>query len=460
MCRSLRPSALRESFARAPFSLALCLLFAYSAVHDIERRTDWRRDRLMNWDIEAYHHYLPALFIHGDVRDLSYVPALDSALHGAAGPIAHAVRTHPATGHQYTKYAMGVALFQLPGFLVAHAITRSGLTPYPADGYSIPYRWAIQLSTALAVIIGLLVLRRLLLRHASDTATTLTLIAIGLGTNLYYYTTVEAGMSHGYLFLLTALVAERCDAWYRQQRTGALLAMAACVGLAVLTRPVEGLLLLVPLGWGLGAGAQRARAWQGLRARPAVLLRGALIAFACVLPQLLYWKATTGQWLYFSYDGEGFNFGDPHVLDGLFSYRKGWLVYSPLVALGFVGIALAVFRRPRPAWLGGVLLYLVVALYVVFSWHQWWYGGSFGCRALVGALPLLALPMAYLFQVITARGHLATAALALVVLAGVRLNLFQQEQYLASIIHWDSMTRERYWEVWGVDRWDKLTPFP
>ncbi len=451
---------MRPALPRSPFSLLVVLLFLYSAVHDIERRTDWRAQRLMNWDIEAYHHYLPALFIHGDVRDLSYVPALDSALHGPAGPIAHAVRTHPITGHQYNKCSLGVALFQLPGFLLAHAYASSPLSTYPADGYSIPYRWAIQLSTALAVVLGLLVLRRLLLRHFSDTAATLTLIAIGLGTNLYYYTTLEAGMSHGYLFLLTALVAERADAWHRAPSAGALRTLAACVALAVVTRPVEGLLVLVPLGWGLGAGGSLKRTWAQLRERPMILVQCVLIAFALVLPQLLYWKATTDQWLYFSYDNEGFNFGDPHVLDGLFSYRKGWLVYSPLVAFGFAGIAVALLRRPRPQWLGGVLLYLVVELYVVFSWHQWWYGGSFGCRALVGALPLMALPMAYLFQVISERGRLATAALALVVLAGVRLNLFQQEQYLAAIIHWDSMTRERYWEVFGVGTWDQLTPFP
>jgi len=267
-------------------------------------------------------------------------------------------------------------------------------------------------------------------------------------------------MSHGYLFLLTALVAERTDAWYRTPSAGALRTIAACVALAVVTRPVEGLLVLVPLGWGLGAGGTLASIWQRLRAHPAALVQAALIAFAISLPQLLYWKATTGQWIHFSYVDEGFRFGDPHVLDGLFSYRKGWLVYSPLVAFGFAGLAVALLRRPRPAWCGGVLLYLAVDLYVVFCWHEWWYGGSFGCRAMIGALPLMALPMAHLFQLITARGRAAAAVLALLVLAGVRLNMFQQEQYLNGIIHWDAMTRERYWEVFGVDRWDGLKPFP
>ena len=38
------------------------------------------------------------------------------------------------------------------------------------------------------------------------------------------------------------------------------------------------------------------------------------------------------------------------------------------------------------------------ALYGIFCWYQWWYGGGFGSRPLVDTLPLLALPIAVLAE--------------------------------------------------------------
>ena len=48
----------------------------------------------------------------------------------------------------------------------------------------------------------------------------------------------------------------------------------------------------------------------------------------------------------------------------------------------------------------------------------------------------------------------------MIILAGIRLNLFQQKQYLSTIVHWDGMTKERYWEIWGKENWEGLRPFP
>jgi hypothetical protein len=144
----------------------------------------------------------------------------------------------------------------------------------------------------------------------------------------------------------------------------------------------------------------------------------------------------------------------------LFGFRKGWFIYSPLVFLGFIGLGMMLLdRRTRSSGIP-VMAYFVPAIYVAFSWYQWWYGGGFGCRALLGSLPLLGLPLAHLTERAFAVGKACAAVLLVIVILGVRLNYFQTEQYLATIIHWDSMTWDRYWEVFGVDRWDHLPPFP
>lgn len=451
----------KRPWTRGLWSLIVCVLFGYATLHEVERLRFWEQLRILTWDVEGYHHYLPAAIIHHDLRDLSYVQELDSAvLHPTdPGQRRFGITRLPATGHDLIKYPCGTALFQLPLFLVAHAYCHLPGAAYPADGYSVPYQLAIGVSTALFVTLGLFLLRRLLLRHSDDRAAALALIAIGFGTNLFFYATAQPGMSHGYLFFLFALVLERTDQWHRTPKRGIAAVIGLALGLTVITRPVDGLVLLVPLCWNAWPGPALAAKKALVRAHPGHLLVLAACGLAAVLPQLAYWKATTGHFVFFSYVNEGFNFTDPHVLDGLFSYRKGWFVYSPLVALGAIGlVGMLVDRGLRPLALP-VLAYFIPAVYVIFCWHDWAYGGSFGCRALVPALALLALPIATLSERILALPKAAGLLYATVILAGVHLNLFQQGQYLATIIRWDGMTKARYWEVFGVESWDRLTPF-
>ena len=57
------------------------------------------------------------------------------------------------------------------------------------------------------------------------------------------------------------------------------------------------------------------------------------------VPQMIYWKEMTGRWLYFSYGSdERFFFGDPAIIKGLFSYRKGLFIYTPLLLFAFAGV--------------------------------------------------------------------------------------------------------------------------
>ncbi len=426
-------------------------LFCWASLHDIERRHDWLHQRVLNWDIEAYYHYLPATIIHGDPRDLSYVKAVDDSLHPGSDCREFGFMRHPATGHHLIKYSYGTALFELPLFLMAHTWCTSPWSSHPADGYSVPYQLMVQLSTAFSVIIALFVLRAFLRRHVSDQAAAVALLVLGMGTNLYFYSTVATGMSHPYLFLVTALLIHQLDRW-RPERRKALI-IGALLGLAIITRPTEALLGIVVLLW---PAVRSLRIAQSIRLLPWAALPIALLA----LPQLVYWKVTTGAWIVYSYGEEGFDFLHPHVLDGLFSAKKGWFVYSPLVMLGFLGLALMFVQRRSRAQALPIALYFVMAVLVAFSWHEWWYGGSFGCRALIGALPLLALPMAVLADRVYGMAFPFRFVLLAAVLLGIQLNFFQMEQYLATIIHWDAMTWDRYWQVFGKSTWEGLRPFP
>ena len=90
-------------------------------------------------------------------------------------------------------------------------------------------------------------------------------------------------------------------------------------------------------------------------------------------------------------------------------------------------------------------------IYVVFSWRTWWYGGGFSARAMIESLPVVALPLAYLFKNVYENGKpvVFKVAFSLLVLSLIALNLFQSYQYKGSIIHSSLMTKEYYWKVFG-----------
>ena len=100
------------------------------------------------------------------------------------------------------------------------------------------------------------------------------------------------------------------------------------IGLAALIRPSEAISILIPVLWGI-------QGWQGIKDKVALLwqhkfhiLALALGVFLAGLPQLLYWKSVSGDFLHYTYGGEGFVFSRPQLMNVLFSFKKGWLVYT------------------------------------------------------------------------------------------------------------------------------------
>jgi ABC-type branched-subunit amino acid transport system permease subunit len=207
----------------------------------------------------------------------------------------------------------------------------------------------------------------------------------------------------------------------------------------MLVRPVNGIALL--------ALPFLADTWPRFRVamihsleHPLALGSGAVACALIVGSQLLLYHQGTGHWWIDSYAGEGFNWGEPHILDILFSYRKGLFLYTPMFLLALAGLY-AMHRQhsfSAWAWLG----FFGVLTYVLSSWWSWWYGGSFSSRPYVEYLPLFAIPLGlFLHQ---AKGALRSTYLTACLLA---LVLCQVQTYQARYyrIHYADMDKDRYW---------------
>lgn len=417
-------------------SLRVWLLVAVVAALALFQDRRWKPLEVLDWDGGGYYAYLPAAFLYHDLGRADSLERLHKAYH--PGRPHNLGLVHLPNGRVIPKYPLGVALAELPWFAGAHAYARShGDAP---DGFSRPYQQAVMLSGLFYGLLGLWVLRQLLRRYYDDRTTAWTLAGIGLGTNLLVYLSYEAQMVHAYLFLWQAALLYCTARWYETRRPGFAAGIGLFLGLAVLSRPTEALYALVPLAWGLRpAAAGRER--LGLLARHGgqVLLAVAVAAAVGSL-QLLFWRATSGHWLLYSYGHERFDFQHPHLLEGLFGFSKGWLLYTPLAGLALLG---SVFLRRYVAPAGPVLLVLVpVVVYVTFSWEQWQYGGGFSARPLISLYPLLALPMAALVATALQRRWPARVLPLLLVL--VALNLWQTWQFAAGVIPDFDNTRAQY----------------
>jgi hypothetical protein len=425
--------------------IVLLLLIAVIAAGNLLYYPKWKNggtEATLSWDVSGYYMYLPLAFLAGDLRDCSYGREL-VATYGPT-PDFQQGYIHEASGGCVMKYSLGQAVVLSPFFLLAHAYATASET-YPADGFSRPYQLGISLGTLLIAAIGLIFLRRVLLRYFSDGVTALTLAALVLGTNYLNYAAIDGAMTHNTLFTVYALLLYTTIRFYERPDWGRGLAIGLLVGLAALTRPTEIVACLIPLLWGVGLG------WADIRERFQLFIRHAgplaLAVIGCLAVgslQLIYWKYVTGDWLVYSYQDQGFSWLRPHVFAATFSYRSGWLTYSPLMAFALIGFFF--LYRYRPRLFPGVLIFCGLFTYITFAWDIWWYGGSLGQRAMVQSYPVYAFPLAAFFVWFArtqVRGKLVIGSVLLVFTYASLW--FTHQAHRGGLLYVSEMTRPYYW---------------
>jgi hypothetical protein len=393
--------------------------------------------RIIVHDVILYYQYLPAAFIYDDLS-LSFAQEDYEFFKDKVWGI------KTGEGRYASKMTIGLAAMYAPFFLVAHGL--AGPLGYPADGYSPPYRFFLIVASVVFAFFGLILLARFLGRYFGRKEIALTLLAVGLGTNLYFYTTIEPPMSHSFSFFLFAAFLLTADSWIRHPSWRNSLWVGIVTGLIILVRPSNGIVILILPLW-------QVETIKGLRDRflfffghlkKVVFM--AMVAFLVFLPQIIYWKYITGSYFFYGYGEERFFFNDPEFIKGLFSYRKGWLVYTPVMIFSIPGLFI-LYRHHRRMFTA-VLVFTVVNFYIIWSWWCWWYGGGFGQRALIESYAILAIPFAAFCGWVLHRRWLLKGAFMLLLAAFVSLNLFQTRQYYKGVIHWDSMSKKAYWNTY------------
>lgn len=321
----------------------------------------------------GYYQFLPGVLFDHDWMHLSYSVYLDN-------------------GNNLSLFTIGVAVLRAPFFLLATAW--SYLVGEEPTGFGLPYYFAQFFGAALYCSTGLMLVLHTIRKTWPNNIASITIILLLIGTNLYFYTVHEAGMSHVYSFFLFAWLMYLTVGMLERPRSATLLGLFVCGALILLVRPLNGIALLIPVFYGSTPLEAIRTRWKWVLSFPRSFALGIVIALSMVAPQLVYWHQVTGHWLVFTYGtkGEGFNWGSPHLWDILFSHQGGWLLYTPLMIGAVVTLLWQAWRNVTGA--RTILLVLGLAWYIYASWWSWWLGGSFGHRGFVEHYALLALPLA------------------------------------------------------------------
>lgn len=320
-------------------------------------------------DGRGYYAYLPAILLQKDPTYQSIL-SVENRYHPEKG---EGLFLHPAKGgHVVNKYFPGTALLLSPFFTIACLHAEWG--GHPTDGYSPPFGFWMHTASLFYTLLGLFLLHLVLQIRGTTVGKRIHIVLLLLATPLLFYSVFHPTLSHQYSFFLfawlTYLLSRNRLRWILISLTIVLIALVRPTNILAIT--------IIPFlfrDW---------IDWKSLfRAIPATQIMWVTtlpILATALWASLNYWQ--TGQWLVWSYAGEGFNWANPKIWQTLFSFRIGIFWQHPVLLLSFIVLMGSIkksdnFRFPI-AWIGWALVF-----YVISTWWCWDYASNFGHRAFV-----------------------------------------------------------------------------
>src|SRR5690242_511298 len=256
-----------------------------------------------------------------------------------------------STGHLDNHFSIGPALLWAPALAATHAavlLARALGSAVPADGFSLPYRLAMALTTAALGFLALLLAFRIARNYVEERWALLAALAVWGGTSLPVYMYFNPSWSHAQSAFAVALFF-----WYwlktRLQRSvSRWLVLGALAGLMIDVYYVNAVLLAVLLPELLQAylAVFRAAAWRDLATLLAKEAVFAALIFICLLPTFASHYVIYGSPFSSGYIPLHFWYWkSPYFAQVLFSSNHGLLSWTPLIALSFVGLLLFLDRK-------------------------------------------------------------------------------------------------------------------
>lgn len=385
-------------------------------------------------DGAGYYDYLPAFFIYGDYPGLN-----EEKFHGYSQRVKEMYSD--LDGKKYNKFPCGVAILEIPFFLYAHLTARS--QGFVQDGFSQPYQRAIFMAAIFYLFLALVFLRKLLLLFKIPEFTiVLAQLLVSLATTLTNYVNFDASFSHVYSFFAITAFLYFTKSFFDTKSVRCFLWACAFFGLIIILRQINGIIIFFIPFLAMSYNNLKDGIYFLIKKKWS-LITGMILFSGIVFIQMYLWHMETGNFIFDSYQGEGFNFLSPAFVDILFSYQKGLFVYTPVLFIALGGIFLLLFERKYYlvlTWLS----FFVLLTYILSSWHAWEYGCSYGARAFIDFYSVFFILFGLMINNIPIWLRSVIIPFALLT---IPVNLIQTKQYKNFILHWMSMDKAAYWTV-------------
>ncbi|MBL7909711.1 MAG: glycosyltransferase family 39 protein [Bacteroidia bacterium] len=394
--------------------IAFCVVVLFFVVLSFDRKI------AIDGDARDYYSYLVSLFIDNNFTHQS-------------GNDWYLIETPTGTINVHT---IGVAILIAPFFFAA--LLFSKIFGFAVDGFSLPFQMGVYFAGIFYCTVGLIFIKKLLLQlNVKANYVVALLFLTCFGTHLFSYTVNEPGMPHVYAFALTCAFFYFVLNLFQKRKTKYYYLSAFILGLIILVRPVNVVLLLfVPFFF---------QNKYDLISTVKVILRSknfylstVVLCLVCSI-QSVAWYNQNGKLIQDSYAGNGFYFNDPSVFKMLFGFNNGLFIYVPLCLLWLFGL-IPMFNINR--YKGFVFVFsLAIIFYIFGSYWAYNYFDGFGIRTFVDFVPMFLIAGAYMFQNFTPKLKYTAGALAFLFLC---LNLLYIYQYRNGIIKGNGMNFDKY----------------
>lgn len=414
--------------------LLIAIFFTYSYSLKISESLNNQKNCICAYDGFGYYMYLPAVFSQNTLKmKKEWAQGLQNEY---CDEIYAYQLIEQRNGNNIDVYHMGLSFVQLPSYLVADIFAK--VLGYKNDGFSKPYQIAFLINALLFILFGIYYLRKLLLLFFNEKISAVLLLVTFFATNYYFTALYQYDLAHVYLFTLNTAFLLYLFKYSEERKKKYLIFSAIILGLTFAIRPTQVIWGVIPLIYLYNNKPNLSSFWKEILLFP-------LFAIIWNIPHLLYWKIVGGELFLPNLHTEEIILTDPNLIDFLFSYRKGWLLYTPVFILSFIGFFSLYKKNKLLFW--STITFSFLYIYILSSWECWWYASSFGSRPMTEAYPLLILPIGYLLG--STHQILVRIMIGLFIASTLALNLFQSEQCNRGILHHERMTKDHYWYIFG-----------
>jgi hypothetical protein len=383
-----------QSDRRPEFWLGVLFLFSLLLVNP------WVRG-----DGVGYYAYLRAPIIEHSLNFENDYRSANASFRGPRlddnGNLKPELRT--PTGYLENHFTIGPAILWSPFFLAAHAgvlLARAMGSSIAVDGFSLPYRLAMALATALYGFLGLLLSFRLARQYVDRWCALFATVAIWWASSLPVYMYFNPSWSHALSAFVVAFFL-----WYwhetRERRTTLQwLLLGAWTGLMLdvyYPNAMVAVVLVIEAVRQYAAAFTRGDSSAPRAIRPGRLFANhllyAIVAFVCLLPTFVVHRIVYGDALESGYIPlRNWLWRSPVLLQVLFSSNHGLLSWTPILLLSLLGLLF--FWRRTPS-IGGPFVAAVIAFYLFIACYPDWAGiSSYGNRFFVSLTILFVLGLA------------------------------------------------------------------